>query len=88
VLAREYRFSEAELAVYGEFELQTLERLLREGRADAIEAVYHTIAGKIGRNDGWGDERGFLGAYYIQLRARLEAGMRMGRRKADKHERH
>lgn len=80
-----YRFEEAELAVYGEFELQALERVLREDRADSIETVYHTIAGKIGRNDGWGDERRFLGDYYTQLRARLEAGMRMGRRKADKH---
>lgn len=82
---QKYRFDDAELAVYGEFELQSLERVLREGRGDAIETVYHTIAGKIGRSDGWGDERGFLSAYYTQLRARLEAGMRMGRRKADKH---
>jgi uncharacterized RDD family membrane protein YckC len=80
-----YRFSDAELAVYGEFELQTLERVLRDGRASAIEPVYQTIASKIDRNDGWGDERAFLEAYYLQLRARLEAGMRMGRRKADKH---
>ncbi|WP_404479261.1 RDD family protein [Novosphingobium sp. BL-52-GroH] len=85
VPARTYRFEEAELAVYGEFELQSLERVLRENRGDAIEAVYHTIAAKIGRNDGWGDERGFLSEYYTQLRARLEAGMRMGKRKADKH---
>ena len=28
--------------------------------------------------------RGFLGDYYTQLRARLEAGMRFGQRKADK----
>lgn len=80
-----YRFLDAELAVYGEFELQTLERLLREDRAQSIDTVYQTIAAKIGRNDGWGDERRFLADYYTQLRARLEAGMRMGRRKADKH---
>jgi len=80
-----YRFEDAELAVYGEFELQSLERVLREGRNESIETVYHTIAAKIGRSDGWGDESRFLGEYYTQLRARLEAGMRMGRRKADKH---
>jgi uncharacterized RDD family membrane protein YckC len=80
-----FRFEDAELAVYGEFELQSLERVLREDRADSVETVYHTIAAKIGRNDGWGDERRFLSDYYTQLRARLEAGMRMGRRKADKH---
>lgn len=79
-----YRFDEAELAVYGEYELQTLERVLREGRQASIEPVYHAISGKIGRNDGWNDERAFLEAYYTQLRARLESNMRMGRRKADK----
>ncbi|MDE8651079.1 RDD family protein [Novosphingobium album (ex Liu et al. 2023)] len=79
-----YRFDDAELAVYGEYELQTLERVLREKRAASIEAVYLAISGKIGRNDGWNDERAFLEAYYTQLRARLEAAMRMGRRKADK----
>ena len=79
-----YRFDEAELSIYGEYELQALERVLRERRRESIESVYQTIAGKIGRNDGWNDERAFLEAYYTQLRARLEAGMRMGRRKADK----
>lgn len=81
-----YRFSDAELAVYGEFELQTLERVLRENRPEAITAVQEAICRKIGWNPGAGDERAFLEAYYTQLRARLEAGMRMGRRKADKHD--
>jgi uncharacterized RDD family membrane protein YckC len=81
---RTYRFEDAELAVYGEFELQALERVLREKRSESIESVYRTIAEKIGRNDGWNDERAFLEDYYTQLRGRLEAGMRMGRRKADK----
>jgi len=79
-----YQFSEDELAVYGEYELQSLERVLRENRTPSIEAVYHTISAKIGREDGWDNERAFLEAYYTQLRQRLEAGMRMGRRKADK----
>ncbi|MEE4452306.1 RDD family protein [Novosphingobium resinovorum] len=81
----QFHFDDAELAVYGEFELQALERVLREDRADSLETVYQTISTKIGRNDGWGSERRFLSDYYTQLRARLEAGMRMGRRKADKH---
>lgn len=83
-----YRFTEAELAVYGEYELQTLERVLRLGRRDAILPVHATIVRKIGREgssaSGDGDERAFLEAYYTQLRSRLESGMRMGRRKADK----
>jgi uncharacterized RDD family membrane protein YckC len=80
-----YRFGEAELAIYGEFELQTLERVLREDREEAIVAVHEAICRKIGWNPGAGDERAFLEAYYTQLRARLEAGMRLGKRKADKH---
>ena len=79
-----FHFEEAELAVYGEYELQALERVLRDGRSQSLESVYQTIAQKIGRSDGWNDERAFLEDYYTQLRARLEAGMRMGRRKADK----
>ena len=80
----QYRFGEAELSVYGEFELQTLERVLRENRPEALRPVYVAICRKIGWSIGGGDERAFLDAFYTQLRARLEAGMRMGRRKADK----
>ncbi|MFN4135636.1 MAG: RDD family protein [Novosphingobium sp.] len=80
-----YRFTEAELAVYGEYELQVLERVLRDERAEAMQAVAEAIGRKIGRSSDPGDERAFLEAYYAQLRARLEAGMRFGRRKADKH---
>ncbi len=80
-----YKFGDEELAVYGEYELQTLERVLRENRLEAMAAVHEAICRKIGWNPGAGDERAFLEAYYTQLRARLEGGMRMGRRKADKH---
>ena len=80
-----YRFSDEELAVYGEYELQTLERVLREKRYEAMVAVHEAICRKIGWNPGAGDEQAFLEAYYTQLRGRLEAGMRMGKRKADKY---
>ena len=79
-----FTFTEAELAAYGEYELQTLERVLRENRSDALAAVHAAIATKIGREAAAGEEGAFLGAYYTQLRRRLEAGMRMGVRKADK----
>lgn len=89
VTGARFRFSEAELAVYGEYELQTLERVLRDGRNENLIAVAEAICRKIGWEPGpkriWGDERAFLEAYYAQLRARLEKGMRFGRRKADKH---
>jgi uncharacterized RDD family membrane protein YckC len=80
-----FRFSDEELDVYGEYELQTLERVLREDRAEALQAVQQKIAQKIGRELAvGGGERAFLEAYYAQLRARLESRMRMGTRKADK----
>lgn len=81
----QYRFGEAELSVYGEFELQTLERVLRDGNSEALVAVASAICAKIGWDAGAGDERAFLEAFYSQLRARLESGMRFGKRKADKH---
>ncbi|MDE2563373.1 MAG: RDD family protein [Sphingomonadales bacterium] len=79
-----YRFGDEELAVYGEYELQVLERVLRDDRPDSLREVAMTIAAKIGWDPGEGDERAFLEAYYTQLRARLERGMRFGQRKADK----
>lgn len=80
-----YRFSETELSVYGEYELQMLEQVLRNDNAEAMETVAATICGKIGWTPPIGDERAFLEAYYTQLRARLERAMRFGRRRADKN---
>ena len=80
-----YDFGETELAIYGERELQTLERVLREDQAEAISAVHETICRKIGWDPGAGDEKAFLEAFYAQLRAKLETDMRFGKRKADKH---
>lgn len=79
-----YRFDAETLAHYGEYELQVLEKVLRENRPEALHAVYRRICARIGWQAGAGDERAFLEAYYTQLRARLESGMRLGRRKADK----
>ena len=85
VTGARFRFAEAELAIYGEYELQTLERVLRDGREENLVAVAAAICRKIGWEPGRSDERAFLEAYYAQLRARLEKGMRFGKRKADKH---
>ena len=85
VTGARFRFSEAELAIYGEYELQTLERVLRDGREENLVAVAEAICRKIGWEPGRGDEHAFLEAYYAQLRARLEKGMRFGKRKPDKH---
>jgi len=84
VTGARYDFGEAELSVYGEKELQTLERMLRDAQPDALQAVHAAICRKIGWDPGAGDERAFLEAFYAQLRERLEADMRFGKRKADK----
>lgn len=80
-----YHFGEAELAVYGEHELQTLERVLRENHADTLTAVADMICAKIGwTGPGSDGAHAFLHAFYTQQRARLESGMRFGKRKPDK----
>jgi hypothetical protein len=79
-----YRFGPAELAVYGEHELQVLETVLRGGDETALREVAAAICRKIGWEAGTGDERAFLEAFYAALRAHLERGLRFGRRKKDK----
>ena len=77
-------FPEAALALYGVYELQTLEDVIRTGDAEARNAVAATIRRKAGlRHDG--DDDGFLADYYAALCARLEGGLLVGRRQADKY---
>lgn len=77
-------FTSEQLAVYGEYELQTLERVLRQNNPDAIEAVAAAIAQRIGWTDGIDHSREFLTEFYAALRPQLERRMLFGRRKADK----
>jgi uncharacterized RDD family membrane protein YckC len=79
-----YRFSPDELAIYGERELQVLEKMLREASSEALATVHATICRKLGRDPGAGDARVFLEAFYAALREKLEKDMRFGKRKADK----
>ena len=83
-----YQFSDADLSVYGEYELQTLENVLRSDQDEALEKVAASICQKIGWEPGSGDERIFLEAYYTALRARLERSMKFGRRRKDKFSPH
>jgi len=76
-------FSDAALGLYGVYELQTLEDVLRGGRDDAIATVAWTIRNKAGIADD-GDDFGFLSDYYAALCARLERGLMLGRRREDK----
>ncbi len=78
-------FSEAALNLYGVYELQTLEDVLRGGRPEAIATVARTIRDKAGIEDD-GFDRDFLADYYTALCARLESGLMVGRRRENKFE--
>ncbi|MGV1685089.1 RDD family protein [Sphingopyxis sp. NJF-3] len=77
-------FSDAELSVYGIFELQELERVIRAGDARAMREVADTIRAKIGRPVAEEDDV-FLLSYYRQLKARLERKLLFGKRREDKY---
>jgi len=87
-------FSDAQLDVYGEFELQVLEDVLRKGRTGLQGTKpFVVVAERIAKKVGWAapvrgaDALPFLQAYYASLRARLEHRRLLGRRKADQHDR-
>ena len=77
-------FSETELAVYGIFELQELERVLRGRDPRAMREVADAIRGKIGRPVAEEDDV-FLLSYYRQLKSRLERKLLFGKRREDKY---
>ncbi|MDY0957271.1 RDD family protein [Sphingomonas sp. CFBP8993] len=76
-------FSDAALALYGVYELQALEDVIRSGDAGARSTVAKAIRRKAGLASD-GDDDGFLADYYAALCARLESGLLVGRRRADK----
>jgi uncharacterized RDD family membrane protein YckC len=86
-----YRFSDAQLDIYGIYELQTLERVLRQEKD--VDGVRVQIAERIRRKIGWGepepgfDTDRFLAAFYAAQRARLERKMLFGIRRRDKNDR-
>jgi uncharacterized RDD family membrane protein YckC len=79
-------FTTEQLDAYGVFELQTLEKVLRTGNSDAIDAVAHTIRSKIG-SPPFETNAEFLRAYYEALRAHLERKLLFGKRRRDKFDR-
>ncbi|MEO7178843.1 MAG: RDD family protein [Allosphingosinicella sp.] len=80
-----FAFTEAALNLYGVYELQTLEDVLRADREDAIATVASTIRHKAGIVE-WSNDREFLSDYYAALCARLESGLMVGRRRENKFE--
>ena len=85
--AARFTFTDAQLDVYGVYELQTLERVLREAQPEAIATVAYTIRNKIGLGHQYGDDHEFLLCYYDAIRARMERGLLFGKRRADKFDR-
>jgi uncharacterized RDD family membrane protein YckC len=86
-----YHFTQAQLDVYGIYELQTLESLLRRGKLGGSENLV-VVAERIARKIKWTgnefrtDSFNFLNDYYVALRSRLEGQMLMGRRRESKHD--
>lgn len=76
-------FPPSALELYGIYELQTLEEVLRNEDPDAVITVANTIRRKAGLPDD-GDAYGFLSDYYAALCARLEANLMVGRRRETK----
>jgi uncharacterized RDD family membrane protein YckC len=81
-------FTEAQLDAYGIKELQVLEDVLRGADRRTVAEVSTRIRAKI----GWEaplevSDKAFLSAYYSGLRARLEARLLFGHRRADKFDR-
>ena len=76
-------FPDSALKLYGIYELQTLEEVLRNEQPDAIVTVARTIREKACLPDD-GDDYGFLSDYYAALCARLEGGLLVGQRRENK----
>jgi uncharacterized RDD family membrane protein YckC len=92
--AVQYQFTDAALDVYGIYELQVLEEVLRRGGDATPESILamDAVAEKIQRKIGWDiiasgrvDAAAFLRDFYAALRARLEHKMLLGERKQDKY---
>jgi uncharacterized RDD family membrane protein YckC len=87
-----YTFTEKQLDIYGIYELQVLEDVLRGGddemhRLEAIATVCEKIKSKIGwEQSSWQVEpERFLREFYAALRARLEKKLLFGKRREDKY---
>jgi uncharacterized RDD family membrane protein YckC len=76
-------FSAAALNLYGIYELQTLEEVLRNENPEAIITVAHAIRAKAGIPDD-GDDYAFLSDYYAALCAHLERQLMVGHRRESK----
>jgi len=87
-----YGFTRSQLDVYGAFELQVLEELLRRSASPDTSNVQQQVCSKICAKIGWTDPvppsetAAFLKAFYTAERAHLERGQLFGHFRADKTE--
>jgi hypothetical protein len=85
-----YSFTGEQLAVYGAFELQVLEELLRRPQTAETDKLLDGVCVKIRRKIGWPEAippqetRRFLGDFYSAQRGALERGQLFGHFKDDK----
>jgi uncharacterized RDD family membrane protein YckC len=84
--AESFAFTDAQLDVYGIYELQTLEEVLRAGHPETIATVAAAIRHKIGATLP-GTDRAFLISYYNAARRRMERNLLYGKRREDKFDR-
>jgi len=82
----ELGFSREQLDRYGIYELQVLEKVLRQGTTPSLtlRAIAEKIVEKIGWTGRIGDSRRFLEAFYRAQRAHLEGRLLLGDRREDK----
>lgn len=85
-----YAFTDAQLAIYGIYELQVLENVLRGNPAqashhEAVRTVSEKVRGKIGYDAINVDDDRFLRDFYAAQRAHLEQKMLFGQRRQDKY---
>jgi uncharacterized RDD family membrane protein YckC len=90
VVQPSFTFSDDQLAIYGIYELQVLEDVLRQdqskmGYYDSVSVVCDKIREKIGYVGRIESSERFLKDFYVALRAHLESKMLFGQRKADKY---
>ena len=87
---REFRFSDAQLDVYGVSELQVLEKLLRREESPRKDSAVSEVCQRIREKIDWQDDgrsidsSAFLRDYYAALRAHLERHALFGDRRVDK----
>jgi uncharacterized RDD family membrane protein YckC len=89
--AEPIHFSEKQLSIYGIYELQTLENVLRQTGANA-QQTKDSVAERIQKKIGWesagqpiGSVR-FLESFYTALRGHLERRALLGKRRENKHD--